>query len=75
MRNETDFPSEANNAWLNLCLDQGMDTMFLIGRPEHAMISSSNVRELLKYHQSIEHLVPANVFADLQPELSNQKEG
>lgn len=75
MRNETDFAPEANNAWLNLCLEQGMDTMFLMGRPEHALISSSNVRELLKYHQSIEHLVPQNVFADLQPELLKVKEG
>lgn len=73
MRNETDFPAEANIAWLNLCLEQGMDTMFLIGKPEHAMISSSNVRELLKYHQSIQHLVPQNVFEDLQPELINMK--
>lgn len=75
MRNPDDFLPEANNAWLNSQLEHGMDTMFLIGQPEHSLISSSNVRELLKYHQSIAGLVPDNVFRSLQPELADTKEG
>ncbi|MBF0580069.1 pantetheine-phosphate adenylyltransferase [Erysipelotrichaceae bacterium RD49] len=72
MRNEGDYLSEANNAWLNASMKQGMDTLFLIGKPEHSLISSSNVRELLKYNQSIEFLVPACVFEDLQPQFVHQ---
>lgn len=74
MRNGSDYYSEASIAWLNEGLEQGMETLFLLGKPEDSMISSSSVRELLKYGQSIEHLVPFCVFETLQPQLAAQKE-
>ncbi len=69
LRNDADFDPEASIAWLNAGLKEGMETLFLIGKPEYAWISSTSVRELLKYGQSIEKLVPENVFKSLQPEL------
>jgi len=72
MRNAGDYLPEANNAWLNAEMKQGMETLFLLGKPEHSLISSSNVRELLKYNQSIEFMVPACVFEALQPQFAHK---
>ncbi len=74
MRNASDYYPEASIAWLNAGLEQGMETLFLLGKPEDSMISSTSVRELLKYGQSIEKLVPYCVFESLQPELAAKKE-
>lgn len=65
LRNAQDYFLEANNAWINSVLKEGMDTLFLMGDPKYAWISSSNVRELLHYHQSIEALVPKVVLDSL----------
>lgn len=72
LRNGQDYDMEANIAWMNSMLEGGMETLFLCARPEHAFISSSNVRELLRYDQSIEALVPQTVFQSLQPHLARQ---
>lgn len=69
LRNETDLGYEQNMAFMNSALDNQVETFCLFCRPEFAFISSSNVRELLKYHQSIEAFVPECVFAALQPAL------
>lgn len=73
MRNQSDYPGEASVAWLNGTLQQGMETLFLLGSPQYSQISSSAVRELLRYGQSIEKLVPQAVFESLQPQLAGQK--
>lgn len=65
LRNAQDYFLEANNAWVNSILKEGMDTLFLMGDPKYAWISSSNVRELLHYHQSVEELVPKVVLDSL----------
>lgn len=70
LRNETDLGYEQNMAFMNYSLDSTVETFCLFCRPEYAFISSSNVRELLKYHQSIEAFVPECVFQALQPEFS-----
>ncbi len=74
MRNISDFDPEASIAWLNAGLENGMETLFLVGKPEYTWISSTNVRELLKYGQSVEALVPRPVFQSLQPKLYEQSE-
>lgn len=73
MRNPSDYEGEAANAWANTKLDPGMDTVFLLGDPAYSMISSTTVREFLKYHQSIESMVPRCVFEALQPELAHSQ--
>lgn len=69
VRNETDFAYEANMAFMNRQVDGNIETLSLFCDPAYAYVSSSNVRELLKYGLSTEKFVPACVFRDLQPEL------
>lgn len=73
LRNASDYPGEALNAWLNRMVEEGMETFFLMGSPEYSLLSSSAVREMLKYGQSVERMVPRVVFCSLQPELARQK--
>lgn len=67
MRSGADLDGEFNNAWVNAQLTDGMETLFLSARPENLYISSSNVRELLRYGQSVAHLVCPCILEDLQP--------
>lgn len=73
IRNGIDADYENNMAWMNRKVDPGLETLCLFSEPEYANISSSNVRELLKYHISIESLVPACVFESLQPDLASNR--
>lgn len=72
MRSVADYECEASLAWVNAGLKHGMETLFLLGKPAYSYISSTNVRELIRYGQSIEAMVPRAVFEALQPELSGR---
>ena len=69
IRDGSEVPYEANMAYLNQEIDPSIETLALFCKPEYAYISSSNVREFLKYNLSIEDFVPECVFRDLQPAL------
>lgn len=69
IRNETDMAYEANMAFLNTEIAPDIETVCLFCRADYTFISSSNIRELLKYNQSIQRYVPECVFRDLQPEM------
>lgn len=65
VRNSVDFEYEQNQARVNAWLDPEIQTLYLCPDPEFAWISSSNVRELLRYGQDISRLVPFAVAQDL----------
>ena len=48
-----------------------METVYLHSRPEHIYISSSAVRELLKFGQDISEYVPNAVLEELKHEEKN----
>lgn len=56
IRNEQDCAYEQNMAFMNAYLDPNIETICLFTKPEYDLFSSSNVRELLKYHQNIQPL-------------------
>ena len=68
IRNEQDCAYEQNMAFMNAYLDPNIETICLFTKPEYDLFSSSNVRELLKYHQNIKHFVHACVFKSLEKE-------
>ena len=57
VRSVTDFEYERDIADINLRLG-GMDTVLLISEPEYASVSSSVVRELIKYGKDVSSLLP-----------------
>ena len=57
VRSVKDFEYERDIADVNLRLG-GMDTVLLISEPEYASVSSSVVRELMKYGKDVSALLP-----------------
>jgi pantetheine-phosphate adenylyltransferase len=58
LRNTTDFEYEKSISQVNRHLNNNLDTVFIISRPEFAAISSSIVRELHKYGSPIHDFLP-----------------
>lgn len=63
IRTAADLDHESNLAQTNKLLSPDVETLFMLTRPEHAFVSSSNVRELisLKKYDMLKHYVPKTV--------------
>ena len=56
VRSVTDFEEERNMAEINRALD-GVETVFLVASPAFQHVSSSMVKELVKYGRSVDEYV------------------
>jgi len=65
LRQVSDFESEKNMAQINAQLLPGMDTVFLMTRPEHGHISSSVVREVASFGGDVSAFVPACIAQEV----------
>jgi pantetheine-phosphate adenylyltransferase len=61
LRAVSDFEFELQLGYLNNSLDPNIETVYLMPKLKHAFISSSIVRNLLKFNGKTEHLLPAAV--------------
>ena len=61
LRAVSDFEYELQIGYLNNSLDDTIETVYLMPTLQHAFISSSIVRGLLKFNAKTEHLLPAPV--------------
>ena len=68
LRNATDLQYEASFDYYNHQLASELETIYLHSRLEHIHISSSAVRELLKFGQDISGYVPNTVLEELENE-------
>lgn len=64
LRNAIDFEYEKTIAAVNRSMFQDIETIFIPTAPELSHISSTIVRELIKYNGNYGHLVPACVLRD-----------
>ena len=71
LRNAADLQYEASFDFYNHQLAGEIETVYLHSRPEHVYISSSAVRELLKFDQDISKYVPNAVLEELKHEEKN----
>lgn len=65
LRNAPDFEYEKNIDLLNKHLDHGLDTVYLIARPATQHISSTLVREVIRYHGNLDGLVPPHIIREI----------
>jgi len=72
LRTTTDFEYELQMSYANSSLDKNLDTIFLMPSLENAFISSSIVRELIKFNGEFSHLVPQEIIKDLKKEVKKQ---
>jgi len=57
VRGSSDYETEQNLAWNNAKLLPGVETVLLSSKPEHLNVSSSLVRELLKFGRDIKEFL------------------
>jgi len=70
LRAVSDFEYELQLGYLNNSLDDTIETVYLMPKLKHAFISSSIVRNLLKFNGKTEHLLPhevENIIKDTKP--------
>ncbi len=61
LRTTTDFEYELQMSYANHSIDKDIDTIFLMPSLENAFVSSSIVRELIRFNGDFSHLVPHSV--------------
>lgn len=66
LRGVSDFESEMIMAHLNARLLPGMETVFLMTRPDLQCVSSSAVREAASFGADISGFVPAEIAGEIQ---------
>ena len=66
VRNGIDFEWEYQMAQINRGLLPQLDTLLLPARAEHLHISSTMVRDMIRYHQPLDNCTPAAAAAVLQ---------
>ena len=71
LRNATDLQYESSFDYYNHQLAPEIETIYLYSRPENLYISSSAMRELLKFGQEIQQYVPNSVVEELEHEEKN----
>ena len=65
VRGGTDLDWEMQLAQINRDLFPRLDTVLLPARPEHMHISSTMVREMLRYRQDLSHYIPPDALGVL----------
>ncbi len=61
LRNSSDFEYEKQISQLNNIIGEGIETIFLISKPEYSHISSSIVREIIKNKGDASALIPTQI--------------
>jgi pantetheine-phosphate adenylyltransferase len=61
LRTAADFEYERAIAQMNTMLDSEIETVFLLTKPEHSMISSTIVREVIRHGGDASQFVPSQI--------------
>jgi pantetheine-phosphate adenylyltransferase len=62
LRAVSDFEYELQMGYTNASLDKNIDTIYLMPNLEHAFISSTVVRDIIRHGGDVSHLVPKEVL-------------
>jgi pantetheine-phosphate adenylyltransferase len=66
LRNSSDFDYEKTISQLNNIIGDGLETLFLISRPNFSHVSSTIVREIIKGNGDVSTFVPTLIAKDLK---------
>lgn len=61
LRAVSDFENELQIATTNYFLNEDVETIFYMSRPQHMFMSSSQVREIAKFRGDLSSFVPLNI--------------
>ncbi len=71
LRNQNDFTYEQEIAINNMYLNSNLNTLFYLAKPEYIHMSSSNVKELLKFNKDISKMVPEILVTEVKEKYEN----
>ncbi len=66
LRAVSDFEYELQMGYANASIDKNIDTIYLMPSLEHAFISSTVVRDIVKHGGDASHLVPREILSFLE---------
>jgi len=66
LRAVSDFEYELQMGYANSSLDKNLNTVYFMPTLENAFVSSSIVRELIRFNGNFSHLVPNEILEDLK---------
>jgi len=66
LRAVSDFEYELQMGYANSSLDKNINTLYFMPNLENAFVSSSIVRELIKFDGDFSHLVPNTILKELK---------
>lgn len=65
LRTAADFEYERTIAQLNQAMYKELETILILSHPQHSMISSTIVREILRFNGDIRPFVPQNIYSNI----------
>ena len=66
LRAVSDFEFELQMGYANNSLDKEIDTMYFMPTLRNAFVSSSVVREILRFDGKVDHLVPKEILKEIE---------
>lgn len=66
IRATSDYEYEVSIGTANMMLNENIETMFLLSKPEYSFVSSSMVKEIALHHGDLKHFVSDAVEKKLQ---------
>ncbi|MDY5251728.1 MAG: pantetheine-phosphate adenylyltransferase [Erysipelotrichaceae bacterium] len=66
IRAVADYEYELQQATTNMILDENIETLFMVARPEYSFLSSSVAKELAQYHCDLTKILPSAIIDDVK---------
>lgn len=66
IRAVADYEYELQQATTNMALDEEIETLFLVARPEYSFLSSSVAKELARYHCNLTKILPEAIIEEIE---------
>lgn len=73
IRAVSDYESELALATTNMALDDQIESIFFVSRPELSFLSSSMAKEIASFGGNIENMIPKAIQADVKKKLYKTK--
>ena len=71
LRNSIDFEYELQMSYMNRELDSNIETICMMSSPNNLHISSSCVKQVAKFGENIEGLVPKEIVSDILTKINS----
>lgn len=72
LRAVADFEYELQMALMNKKLDSTIETMFMMTSSEYSYLSSSSIKQILRFGGCIDELVPNEIVPDIMDKISKE---